>query len=218
MQVSSLIVFDLDGTLYRTAPVVVAAILVAAGEHGHPQPAEAEILEFIGRGIGDLVRAMFPQLAAEELEATRLTVRRLERAGIRSSAKLFAGIPELLAGLRNAGSELAVCSNGSQEYISTVLESTGISNHFGLLESGHDDTSKSVAMARLRQDSGFGNIILVGDTPQDRQAAADNGLPFIAAMYGYGAASLTDCALQAHSVSELAGLLRDWQAQSKRTA
>ncbi|MCB1186866.1 HAD family hydrolase [bacterium] len=209
-----LAVFDLDGTLYRTAPVVVAAILGAADEHGHARPAEAEILEFIGRGIGDLVRAMFPLTGAEELEATRLTVRRLERAGIRSSATLFDGIPELLAGLRHDGIALAVCSNGSHEYINAVLDSTGIRGRFGLLESGYHDSSKSVAMARLRRDSGFDNIILVGDTPQDRQAAADNGLPFIAAMYGYGAANLADCELQAGEAQEIGPLLRNWQGST----
>ena len=213
-QQGHLAVFDLDGTLYRTAPVVVAAILGAADEHGYPRPAEADILEFIGRGIGDLVRAMFPLPGSEELEATRLTVRRLERAGIRSSATLFDGIPELLAGLVHDGFALAVCSNGSHEYINAVLGSTGISDHFVLLESGYHDSSKSVAMARLRRESGFGNIILIGDTPQDRQAAADNCLPFIAAMYGYGAAKLADCELSADGAADIGLLLRRWQASS----
>ena len=120
----------------------------------------------------------------------------------------------LLAGLVHDGFALAVCSNGSHEYINAVLESTGISDHFVLLESGYHDSSKSVAMARLRRESGFGNIILIGDTPQDRQAAADNCLPFIAAMYGYGAAKLADCELSADGAADIGLLLRRWQASS----
>ena len=213
MHDQSLVVFDLDGTLYRTAPVTVAAIMDAATEHGQSLPSEAEVLAFMGRGIGDLVRSMFPGAEDPELEHIRLSVRRLEREGIRERATLFDGIPELLDQLDSWGLATAVCSNGSYEYINAVLQATGIQGRFAYLESGHADHSKSVAMSRITIESGLANIIMVGDTLQDRIAAEENDLPFIAAMFGYGAAALRDCEQQAHTVAQLGALLHCWQLQ-----
>lgn len=208
----SLIVFDLDGTLYRTAEVTVQAVVTAAGELGLAEPPEAEILAHMGIGIGDLVQAMFPGLHGHPLEHARLVVRRHERTLIREKAALFHGIRELLEGLRDDGQGIAVCSNGSLEYILAVLGAIGITDLFNMLESGSADSSKSAAVARIRKALGPGRLVLVGDTPQDRRAAEDNDIPFIAAMYGYGAANLSDCSMQAHDVAELATLLEEWRS------
>ena len=143
-----LLIFDLDGTLFRAKPVVQRAG-TDASLPGYP---------------------------------------RSLREAIRECGELFPGVREMVAQLHGAGHELVVCSMSSPEYIGLVLEMTGIARFFTRYYSSVDYPSKADVVRELITPGE--PAVVIGDTHGDITAASENGLPSIAAMYGYGNKSM----------------------------
>lgn len=96
--------FDLDGTLADTLPIIITSSRLALQELGHPEITDAQIISLIGvplfetgeillgEGKGDLYRSTY--------HSHFLT---LDQSGLRA----FPGIAELLRALEQAGAKLA---------------------------------------------------------------------------------------------------------------
>jgi phosphoglycolate phosphatase-like HAD superfamily hydrolase len=209
----AILIFDLDGTLFRTETVTVPAAREAFAAHGLDPPGEAEICAFIGRTAAEYnawLRTLCPPPAADAI-LRDAAERELELLGPRG--RLYPGVPEALAELRGAVPELAVCSNGSGRYVEAVLAACGIDGFFDFVRFRRPgDTAKPQMVGELlgRQRGGPRRPgVVIGDRHDDVEAARANGLLAVGCAYGYGAPGELDAAdAVAGGAAEIPGLVR----------
>jgi phosphoglycolate phosphatase-like HAD superfamily hydrolase len=108
---------------------------------------------------------------------------------ISTIGKLYPRMREVLAQLNRQGYGIALCPNGHADCMKTVLDSQSIGGFFSAVRVPRDPQEWKVAMVReLLQSSCRGWAVVVGDRWDDIERAHQNGLPVIAAAYGYGLA------------------------------
>ena len=177
-----LLIFDLDGTLFQAKQVVMLAVRQLLDEMGAPAPEEQMILKNAGQGIDALLRRILPDGAEQDAARTRIV--ELMSKAITVCGELYPGVREAVTQLQSEGHKLVICSNSPDEYIRTVLEFTGIADAFSRCYSVSGNSSKTELVGRLAKSDIA--AIVIGDTHRDIEAAHANGIPAIAAMYGYG--------------------------------
>jgi phosphoglycolate phosphatase len=200
----NLVVFDLDGTLYRTDLTIVESVYRAANDLGLARPGRDKILS-LGETAEKYALELLP---AQGEEIRRLFLERLryhERALIPQVGRLFGGVEKLLNELSSAGFALAVCSNSSIDYIRLVLSSCRILDRFSQLSGREPGADKSERLGRLIREIPSSNTVMVGDRVHDLNAARDNRIPFIGVTYGYAPHEVDQAELIAESPSELLG-------------
>lgn len=181
-----LVIFDLDGTLYRTETATLPAVRRAAADLALPIPGDDVILSLIGERSDDFCLRLFPDRTAEELDSLLAAIGKYEREYIPKTGRLYDGIPDVLAALDSSGYIPVICSSGSIEYIRLVLECCGIDGFFAYLLSSAQGTPKSDLIAKFLSETRAEFAIVVGDRHHDLTAARDNHIPAIGAAYGYG--------------------------------
>jgi phosphoglycolate phosphatase len=189
--IDGLLIFDLDGTLFRTETVTIPAVREAFAAYGLEPPEDGEIRGLIGTSSEEYRRwlaARCPIALAEHIE--RLAVQR-ELALIPEAGELYDGIAEALAALRGAVRALTICSNGPAAYVEAVLDHCSIASLFDVVRSRReDDADKSQMIHDLLQQigpvsGGRGPGAVIGDRWDDIEAAHANALPALGAGWGY---------------------------------
>jgi phosphoglycolate phosphatase len=209
--VSPLVVFDLDGTLFRTDRVTVPAVQRAFERHGLDVPSPAEVCAFIGKPDADLhawIRSRFP---AGVIEDVIRSIDRDEMEGIATTGELYPGVEETLEMLSRRVAHMAICSNGPRHYVERVLSVQGIADRFEMVRSRLPSDEGKAEMVRDVVDRfGAPHSVVVGDRREDVDAARKNEAKSIAATYGYGAPEeLAGADVFAGSPREIVGLVRD---------
>lgn len=184
------IIFDVDGTLWDSTPIVKdawnKAIEVFFGENINITADRLKGL--FGLPMDDIIADLMPDKTPEERKEFAPTCFEYEhkylseRAGI-----LYPDWEETLKRLRDKGHPLSIVSNCQAGYIELFLEKTG----FGYLIEDHlcpGDTDKLKAdnIRIICERNGYKNPIYVGDTQMDANACKEAGVPIIFADYGFG--------------------------------
>lgn len=180
-----MLIFDLDGTLFKTRDAVVPAVQESLEELGIPSVGEDKIISLLGEST-----SIFSEKVMEghedKLEDFMDIFWLREKENVDEHGKLFDGTQEMLEKLRSSGYALAVCSNGSQEYVDYVLHVTGISDYFDLKVSSSQHDNKGAAVREIIQENNHSDYIMIGDKHHDFQAGKDNNILSIGVKYGYG--------------------------------
>lgn len=184
------ILFDLDGTLADTAPDLAAAVNLLRTTRGL-QPSDYELLRPTAsagaRGMIGVAFGLTPEDAG--YLALRDGFFDNYEANIADHSTLFAGVPELLAGIEAAGVQWGVVTNKPKRFTDPLLPLIGL-GHAACSISG-DTTAHAKphpaplfeAAARLGLDPR--DCWYVGDDLRDIQAGKAAGMPTIAAGWGY---------------------------------
>ncbi len=183
---SPLLIFDLDGTLYRTESSFVRTMRGVYGMHRLPYPGDAAILGMVGETFETFLDWLIGQGFDGARDELKEEIGRAEMAAIRSHGELYDGVPETLRELRGRGCLLALCTNGDRRYVDAVLGRGGILPLFeslSTLETG--GRSKSERLGDLIRESQPRRPIMVGDRYHDVEAARSNGCRMVGALYGY---------------------------------
>jgi phosphoglycolate phosphatase len=183
-----LVVFDHDGTLVNSLPVVVEAsngVMAAFGYHGKPA---AEI-------VAGMVHPTAPRLGllagTAELSIQQKMARLYGALAIRSShlAGLYPGIEKLVRDLKGLGLSLAVLSNSEGIFIRTVLERLGVAEYFFRV-TGEDDMPAPKpdprGLSQILELAGCDprRAVYVGDSRTDLETAQAAGLRAIGVTWG----------------------------------
>ena len=175
-----LIIFDLDGTLFQAKPVMLRAATQLLSGFGVAEPDEQRILKTAPKGAASLLLEFLGYVP----DGAVIRYEDLMREAIHECGELFPGAREALEKLADEGHELVVCSNSPLMYIDFVLKSTGVAKWISRYYSAEPHTSKAELISVLIKEKV--PAVAVGDTHGDIEAAHTNGIPAIAAMYGYG--------------------------------
>jgi len=181
-----LIIFDLDGTLYKTETSVVPAVRKALQEIHAPIPEEDEIKAFIGRPMDEFCYTLLGDRDGHRFQRFRDAVRLYEREEICRNPQPYPGIITVLEHLAQDGHELAICSNASVEYIQLVLDRCHITKYFTHIKGREDHQSKADRVADLLETLLPSEGVVIGDTFEDVEAAKAHHLPSIVVQWGYG--------------------------------
>ncbi len=189
------VVIDLDGTLLHTAPDLAAAARRMAEELGLPPIDEATVKAYIGNGVSRLVKRVLTRDMQAEPEAALFerALPAFERhylEGVSRQSHPFHGVPEGLVALRAAGYRLGCITNKAEKFTLPLLRDTGLSGFFDLILSGDIlPKKKPDPLPLLHACEEFeitpAEMLLIGDSLNDVQAARAAGCHVFVVPYGY---------------------------------
>ena len=188
---TTLVLFDFDGTLADTAPDLAAAANKQRMRRGL-EPLPVEVLRpFSSAGARGLLRcALDMGTDHPEYEASRIQFLKDYEAAMTVDTKLFDGVPELLAQIKSAGMKWGIVTNKATYLASPIVQALGLSEDCAALVCG-DTTAHAkphpLPLLHAAQIAGVGTdrCMYVGDDIRDIQAARAAGMTSIAAAYGY---------------------------------
>ncbi len=190
----SAIVIDLDGTMLHTAPELAESANRMLRDMGRAVVSQDLLMSYIGNGIHWLVkRALTGDMHAEPdaaLFAKALPIYEKHYSELLLQSKPFNGVIEGLDAMKAAGFRLGCITNKLASYTEPLLKGIGLAKYFEIVLSG--DTlpeKKPHPMPLLHAAKFFGvpieQLLLVGDSLSDAQAARAAGCPIICVPYGY---------------------------------
>ena len=186
---------DLDGTLADTIPDLAAAANMMLRELGRPGLDVAVIRTFVGKGIPRLVeRALAGVLegsAPAELLARALPI--YERCYGEVNGRhtvVYPGVEEGLERLRAMRLPLACVTNKAQSFTTALLEQLRLARYFESVIAGDTLPQRKPDPAPLLHACrGFGiaprEMLMIGDSVNDVEAARAAGCPVFCVTYGY---------------------------------
>ena len=185
------ILFDVDGTLWDSAPQVTEAwndILASCPDAGRTITVE-DMYQYMGRPMDEISRMMLPHL--EDKRRWEIMERCMEYENeylLTHPGALYPGVREALC--RLAGEyELYIVSNCQSGYIEVLLESCGLREYVRDIECyGNTGLPKGDNIRMVVQRNHLERCFYVGDTHMDEEAAGAAGIPFVHAAYGFGRA------------------------------
>jgi phosphoglycolate phosphatase len=187
------VIIDLDGTLLDTAPDLAEAANRMLGDLDMPLRTGQEVASFVGRGIENLVaRSIGAAHAADPATlANALEVFNRHYAAVSGvHVRVFAGVREGLAAFRAQGLKLACITNKAGRFTLPLLDQLELRGNFSLVVSGDSlPRKKPDPLPLLHVCSQFGvapgAALMIGDSPNDAQAARAAGCPVACVPYGY---------------------------------
>lgn len=195
------ILFDLDGTLIDSAPAILASFRDAFAKAG----IEAVIAideSIIGPPLMETLQLLSgsqdPALITRLADGFKASY---DTEGYKATAA-YDGVGVMLAQLKAAGLSLSIATNKRIHPTRLILEHLGWSgffDHVYALDLFDPRLPHKAAMiGRLIADREIPKdaAIYIGDRSEDGESADANGLPFIAATWGYG--SITPAEMPAH--------------------
>jgi phosphoglycolate phosphatase len=182
-----LLIFDLDGTLFRTDICSVRALESVFHDHALGSPPTDEWIGLFGQPnsyfVGWLEERAGPGLGERLLDE----IAARELAMVPREGKLYAGVMDALTELRPQVEQMAICSNGPEPYVRTVLSSQGLDGLFDAVRWRRDgDISKVEMLKELLARLSGRPAIVIGDRSEDIAAAHANGALAIGVAYGFG--------------------------------
>jgi phosphoglycolate phosphatase len=188
------IVIDLDGTLLHTAPELAESANRMLRDMGRSAVSQELLMSYIGNGIHWLVkRALTGDMHAEPDAALfdkALPIFEQHYTELLLESKPFPNVVAGLDALKAAGYRLGCITNKVERYTTPLLKGIGLAHYFDIVLAG--DTlpeKKPHPLPLLHAAKFFGiaveQLLLVGDSLSDAQAARAAGCPIICVPYGY---------------------------------
>lgn len=183
-----LIVFDWDGTLMDSAAKIVRCFQAAARDVGVPVPADADVRNIIGLGLKDALDLLLPGTDDALRRALAERYRRHFLELDTTEARLFPGVLEGLARLREAGFRLAIATGKARRGLDRALRETAIAHYFCASRCADEALSKPHPQMLHDILACTGTpperALMVGDTTYDMQMAAAATVGGLAVSYG----------------------------------
>jgi phosphoglycolate phosphatase len=189
------VVIDLDGTLLNTAPDLAHAAALMMADLGRPCPSLETISTYIGNGVSRLVKRVLTGEMDAEPDAdlfARASAAYQQHYGEHVSlySRPFDGVVEGLQAFKAMGVHLACITNKAALYTHPLLKDTGLFDYFELILSGDSlPKRKPDPLPLLHASEVFkvlpSELLLIGDSLNDTQAARAAGCPVFCVPYGY---------------------------------
>ena len=184
------VIFDIDGTLLDSVDLHARAWVEAFAHFGVETDA-AKVRSQIGKGGDELMPVFLPperiEREGKEIESYRSD---LFKRKYLPEVRPFPAVRPLFERIRAAGLKIALASSGKGPEGERYQEILGIADLVDVVTSSDDaDRSKphpDIFEAAAQKLEGFGKdeMIVIGDTPYDAQAASKAGLRTIGVLCG----------------------------------
>jgi phosphoglycolate phosphatase len=182
------VLFDLDGTLSDSAPGILASLRHAFDVEGVPRLDAVTERSLLGPPFYQSL----PPLIGSTVLADVIAAYRdhYGREGMYDTS-VFAGVRQVLVGLRATGVRLAVATSKPEHYAVPIVEYLGLSEFFVTVAGDELDGSLGTkalvigrALARL-DVADPSTVLMVGDRMHDVEGARELGIETIGVGWGY---------------------------------
>lgn len=213
-----LILFDLDGTLTDSKVGIMNSLNYALKKSGIVEDNLEKIDSFIGPPLVHAFSASYGLSEEKAVQAVNFYREYFREKGLFEN-RLYEGVYELLAGLKERGLQIALATSKPTVFAERILEHFSLNRFFDLVVGSNLDNTrceKAEVIAYVLSCVGTENIklsqvVMVGDRKHDIIGAKENGIDSIGVTYGYGETKEIEEAgptYLVNSVSELNNLLR----------
>ncbi|MBX3721532.1 MAG: HAD-IA family hydrolase [Turneriella sp.] len=189
MRNAHLIIFDWDGTLFRSVDLIEQSIVAAGREVGREIPA-AVARDVIGLGLKASQERLFPgetDLSPVFLAKFHRAYRAHYEQG-EAGVELYAGAFDLVRDLNAAGKTIAVATAKSRGGIDRCLATTGLAAYISHSRTPEECRPKPdpQMILELMAATGIGaaETLMVGDTSHDLKMAANAGVKAVGLTHG----------------------------------
>jgi phosphoglycolate phosphatase len=188
------VLLDLDGTLLDTVGDIVTAANMMRASLGFAPLEPTLIATFVGKGIPNLVSKTLKDAVGEPgPTALKVAVANFERQYEKcfgDTSKPYPGVIDGLNAMKAKGLRLGCVTNKAEKFTLPLLERTGLAEYFELTLSGDSLAEKKPhPMPLLHAAEFFGatpaEVLLIGDSVNDAEAARAAGSPVFIVPYGY---------------------------------
>ena len=207
-----LIVWDFDGTLADSRPLIEAGMAHALDTLGQPRALMGEWLTYVGLPVEEGVRRTFSPLGLDT-DTVLKAYRSFGHADHEHLMKPFDGVDALLRELRGRGQAMAIATSKRRVPLLRQLEGFGWTGFFDPIVTP-DEVSNGKphqeSLELIRRLTGLApeELLMVGDTPFDLDMAKAAGVPSLAVGHGfYSEPQLAACGPRAYAPDTAA--LRD---------
>ena len=211
------VLFDIDGTLVDSNDHHVAAWQAVFGEIGATFDDQV-VHDQIGKGTDMLVPTLLPDTDEAEQERMGDEHGRIFKSEYLAQVKPFAAARDLLLKVKDSGREVVLASSASSDELDHYLELLDAREIVGASTTS-DDVEKTkpapdifaTALAKLSTLSAS-EVVVVGDTPYDIEAAAKCGIAAVGVRSGKFSDETLRVAGAVALYDDVAALLADFEA------
>jgi HAD superfamily hydrolase (TIGR01509 family) len=207
-----LIVWDFDGTLADSRPLIEAGMAHALDALGQPRSLMAEWLKYVGLPVEEGIRRTFSPVGLDEATVLK-AYRSFGHADHEDLMKPFEGVPELLLDLKSRGQAMAIATSKRRAPLLRQLDGFGWTGLFDPIITPDEVAEgkphpESLELIMKMTDLRAEDLLMVGDTPFDLDMARAAGVPSLAVGHGfYSEPQLAACGPRAYAPDTAA--LRD---------
>jgi phosphoglycolate phosphatase len=189
------LIFDLDGTLIDSAPDIAGAMNALLAELDQPALSLEQVRRLVGDGAPTLLARALTEAGArfapESYDTLLDRYRALYLARATEKTKVYPGVPETLARLREAGYRMVVCTNKIQRPTLAILDTLDLAGYFDGVAGGDVVPARKPDPAHLLAGlklvgSAPEEAVMIGDGINDVAAARAAGIPVLVLPSGYG--------------------------------
>lgn len=196
LQKKSLIVFDLDGTLFNTLGDLAVAVNFALHHFGLPEHDEQRVRTFIGNGSMKLIeRSMGEAALPENIARTGVTIEMVHKVYSdfywEHCTERTLPNPGVVEFLRNTHARVAMLTNKPERPTFKLLEHFGLRDRFEFVLCGDTTPERKPSPAgllKIMESAGVSpaETVMVGDDQPDILAARNAGVDCITLLCGFG--------------------------------
>lgn len=183
------LIFDVDGTIWDTTPVVEKAWNAALDESGlsYAHVTADKLKSLFGLPMDTIIQRILPDENDEVRKKFKPVCYRYEESYVeRESGILYEGIGEAVKELASKY-PLFIVSNCQSGYIELLLKKTGFAPYFkDFTCNGDTGLLKDENIKLIVKRNGLKSPVYVGDTQGDADACAKADVPIVYASYGFG--------------------------------
>jgi pyrophosphatase PpaX len=180
------VLFDLDGTLIDSGPIIVASMRHASVTVLGLEPDEERVRAAIG---GPGLIAQMRELDPDRVDEL-VSVYRAHNEPLHATLEMFAGVPDLLSELSRAGHRLGIVTAKRLATVQLAFDQFPLLDDLTEVLVGAEDTTRHkpdpdpVLEALLRFGASPEEAVYVGDSPFDIRAGNAAGVTTIAVGWG----------------------------------
>jgi phosphoglycolate phosphatase len=184
-------IFDFDGTLLDTAPVILATMQGTIAALGLPARTEQECRSTIGLRLEEIPAALFPEQPARSAAFAETYRSLFPQFNAQLLPQPFEGVSETLALLHARGVRMAIASSRSHESLQHYVTDLCWTDYFSLLVAGDDvregkPAPEPVLTITYRLGWSLEETLVVGDAAFDIQMGKSAGSNAYGVSYGNG--------------------------------
>ncbi|ETD69887.1 phosphoglycolate phosphatase [Pelistega indica] len=219
--------FDLDGTLVDSVPDLARATNAMLAELDLPQRSMEALTSYVGKGSDMLIkRALAGDIQPNEpdpilFEQAKHLFKKYYHLYNGQQSIVYSGVFEGLTRLKEMGLSLAVVTNKPQEFTLILLEQTKLQPFFKVITSGDTCSRKKPYPDQLLYTCkqlalSPHEVVFVGDSINDAQAADAANMDFLVLPYGYNEGNSVQT-LKVNAIVQDINQVADWINQRVST-
>lgn len=206
-----IVIFDLDGTLTDSAPLIMESINYALQKVGKPQETAENLPRWVGPPLAVSFRD-FANIPAEGI-AEAIAAYRENYGKFMYDVPIFPGIIAMLDLLKSAGVPLGIATSKVERLAVPIVEKVGLSSYFQYVCGAKDDGAHHTKADLIREVMDFfateghslDRVFMVGDRIYDIEGGQANAINTIGVGWaGTDEAEFTQATFIAKTPADLA--------------